>query len=175
VLFFLVAIIDKDNMAYATGTDLLARYDSRTIGDLVQDVGARVTSNLDTNTNLLAALEDGAGLINSAALVGNRFTEAQLLALTGTGKAFLVRLNCDLAFAFLRQRRGYDIEQFPLVKETFHYLDRLRLGERIFDVAEAKAAGNTTAAATSQQTILDQNLVRDNYRYFTQRRWTQYQ
>jgi phage gp36-like protein len=162
-------------MAYATGSDLLARYDARTIGDLVQDAGTRITSSLDTNTNLLAALEDAAGLINSSALVGNRFSEAQLKAITGTGKAFLVRLNCDLAFAFLRQRRGYDIEQFPLVKESFGLLDRLRLGERIFDCDEAKEAGLASYQATQKQTILDQNLVRDNYRYFTQRRWTTYQ
>ena len=43
--------------SYANGTDFLARYDARLIGDLVRDDGTRENpATLPTNTNLLTAL-----------------------------------------------------------------------------------------------------------------------
>ncbi len=162
-------------MAYLTGAEFLQRYDARTVGDLVQDTGARVTTNLATDTNLLAMIADASGWVESACYVGNRYTSADLTALTGSSAALLKRLVADISFAFLRQRRGYDLEQFPLVQESFNMLDRLRLGERVFDIAAVKDAGNASATTTSKQTILSQNLLRDNTRYFNVRHWTQYQ
>lgn len=155
-------------MAYATGTDLVGRYDARLLGDLCQDAGERISDIpvLVANPNVLQALEDATGMVNSAALVGQRYVVADLEAMTGYGAAFLQRITCDLAFAFLRQRRGYDIEQYPTIKESFHFLDRLRLGERVFDIASAEAAGNPTSNAIPLYTILQQPLLTNNNRYW---------
>ena len=161
------------SMAYATGTDLISRYDARLIGDLCQDQGARITdlAVLATDPNVLIALQDATGMINSAALVGKRYDPIKLKAMTNEGQAFLQRLTCDLAFAFLRQRRGYDIEQYPLVMESFKFLDRIRLGERVFDIEENEAMGNPTSNVIPRYVILEQNLLTENRRYFPNHRW----
>ena len=163
-------------MSYATPNDIIARYDFRTLGDLVGDDGSRKNvAELQVNTNLQAALDDASGLLESACFVGSRYTHDDLNGLTGNSLALIKRLTCDFAFAFLRQRRGYDLEQFPLVNESFHYLDRLRLGERVFDVGEVEEAGNASSTVTPKWVILEQHLLRDNTRYFPVRRWTSQQ
>jgi len=162
-------------MAYADGNDLIARYDSRTLGDLVSDTGTRVVAGLATNAVLLQALDDASGLVESACFVGNRYLSTDLTGLPTNSNALLERITCDLAFALLRQRRGYDIEQYLGVKESYELLNRLRLGERVFDVAEVKDKGNPTDDAIRKQTLIQQNLLRDNTRYFATRRWTAFQ
>ena len=65
--------------SYANGTDFLTRYDARLIGDLVRDDGTQENpATLPTNTNLLTALSDAYGDIVAAAVVGDRYTVAQL-------------------------------------------------------------------------------------------------
>jgi len=160
-------------MAYADGNDLLARYDARILGDLIQDTGTRTTNTVTiaADANVAASLADASGLIESACFVGNRYSAADLSGLAGNGLALIKRITCDLAFALLRQRRGYDLEQFPLVEKTYALLDRLRLGERVFDVDEVEDKGNPTTDAIRIDTILQLNLIRDNIRYFPVRRW----
>lgn len=154
-------------MSYATPADLLVRYDARLLGDLVQDANVRLTSaQLLTDANVIAALLDASGLIESACFVGQRYTSANLNGLTGNSLGLIKRLTCDFAFAFLRMRRGYDYEQFPLVKESYKLLDRLRLGERVFDVAEVEAKGNPTSNVISLATILAQNKVSTQFHFF---------
>jgi phage gp36-like protein len=160
-------------MAYATGSNLASRYDARLLGDLCQDAGDRISdlATLVANPNVLQALEDASGMINSAALVGHRYAVGDLAGMTGEGAAFLQRITCDLAFAFLRQRRGYDVDQYPTVKESFRFLDRLRLGERVFDIEANEAAGNPTTYQIPSYVILQQPLVTNNNRYWPNKRF----
>ena len=160
-------------MSYASPNDLIERYDARILGDLCQDEGERITDvpMLLLSTKLLTALSDASGMVNSAALVGKRYTSTQLTNMIGDAGGFIKRLTCDLAFAFLRQRRGYDVEQFPTIQESFNYLDRLRLGERVFDIEEVESKGNPTSFAIPVYTVVSQNLMEDNNRYFPNRRW----
>lgn len=153
---------------------MLQRYDARILGDLVADDGTRVSSGaLATDTNLTTALEDASGQILLACHVGARYTEADLSGLSGNSASYLERLTCDLAFAYLRQRRGYDVEQFLNVRESFNILDRLRLGERVFDVANVKNAGNPSAEAIPTNVFSNQNFVRDYAsRFYPNRRHT---
>ena len=158
-------------MSYATGLEFIQRYDERTLGDLVSDTGTRVTVNLDTNAVLLQHLEDASGKIESALLVGNKYQVEDLEGLPDNSAAYLKRLTCDVAFSLLRQRRGYDIEQYVGVKESLETLNRLQLGERVFNIDEVKVNGNTVKTPIPAQTIYNQNLMRDNTRYFPPRRW----
>lgn len=160
------------NTRYANGDDLLKRYDARVIGDLVSDNGTRVSVNLNINSVLLGALDDASGMIESAVYVGKRYTAEHLSGLTNNSLSLLKRLTCDLAFEYLRTRRANDVKQSQHVDDTFEYLNRLRLGERVFDVAEVEAAGNMTSDAISIATLRGQHLVSGNTRVFPIKRYT---
>src|SRR5690242_5903704 len=100
-------------MSYATNPDMLARYDARTVGDLVNDTDIRQTPDqLLTDANLTAALSDACGMVNTAAVVGQRYTPAELAALTGDDLNILKRLVCDIAFVYLANRRGVKPAQY---------------------------------------------------------------
>ena len=80
-------------MAYASVADLKKRFDVRTLGDLASDDGTQVASaNLPADENVLAALDDASGEIDSAVLVARRYTTSDLTALTGNSLAYLKRL-----------------------------------------------------------------------------------
>lgn len=131
-------------MAYATADDLLTRYDSRRVADLVSDTGAR---SVYPNSSPVVAvvLEDASGMIDAACRVAKRYTTADLNSLTGSTKSLLVRLTCDLAFGLLVARRGYSAQDqkvmAPQTEAANALLEQLRTGERIFDDAEVANAG----------------------------------
>jgi|SRR5579884_1361147 len=159
-------------MSYAQPSDLLARYDARVLGDLVNDAGTRQTpTQLLTDPNLAAALASAAGTVNAAALVGQRYTVGELSALTGDDLAFLVNVNCALAFGLLNQRRGNDPMKFPAYAEAREVLDMLRDGKAIFNVPADVAAGTPQDQFPSAAAYAAINLLRDAAgRYFAVRR-----
>src|ERR1700678_3156865 len=118
---------------YAAGSDLVVRFDSRTILNLVQDAGVAL-SILEINNNpvILAALADASSLIDSNAMVGGRYNTAQLALMTGQPANILVMLTCRLAMGGLYIRRG----QTPPAwyDEANNILKLLRDGSLIFDV-----------------------------------------
>ena len=132
---------------YATPQNLLDRFDVRLLGDLCQDGNSRLSeAALLTNTKLSEALKDASGMVESAALVGKRYEVTDLSGLTGNSKSLLVRIVCDLAIVWLCQRRGYSVkDKFPMADESLKILDRIRLGERVFNVeAVVEAASAST-------------------------------
>lgn len=150
-------------MSFAQAQDLLNRFDARTVGDLVNDAGQRQTpSELLTNTVLQAMLDDASGLINAACQVGERYTQAQLAALTGTDQAILFRLNCDIAFVYLCQRRGVTP---PGYKEAYDrssdLLAKLKQGELIFNVPGDVGVGVPNCEFPDIVTRTTINLLRD--------------
>lgn len=155
-------------MSYATPADLLARHDCRLIGDLAGDTNVRIdATTLLTNTNVLTALIDASGTIESACFVGQRYSSTDLSALPTNSAGLLKRLTCDLAFAYLFQRRGYNyMDKMPALKYSFDLLDRLRLGERVFDVGEVEAKGNPTSDVVSLGNILLQNKISMQTHFF---------
>lgn len=159
-------------MSYAIPSDLLARYDVNTVGDLVNDNNQRQTpTQLATNVNLLTALSNAAGVINSAALFSERYTVAQLQALTGDDLAFLVGINCDIAMGRLALRRSNDPAKFPAYVEAMELLEHLRTGHNIFNVPGIQ--GVTASEFPSFTTYSQVNLLRDAClnRYFPIRRF----
>lgn len=163
-------------MSYAAPQDLINRFDARTVGDLVNDAGQRQTPTQlvgpPVNTVLQAALDDAAGLINAACQVGERYTQAELAALTGTDQAILFRLNCDIAFTYLCQRRGVTP---PGYKEAYDrstdLLERLKQGELIFNVLSDVGTGVASCEFPDQAVYNSLNILRDQaWRLFPLRR-----
>lgn len=151
-------------MAYAVPADLLKRFDARTVGDLAGDEGKRIVpSALLTDPNVLAVLDDASGEIESALLQGERYTAANLTALTGNSQQYLVRLCCEIAFGLLWRRRPWadDQQRQEAIKRADEHLERLRKGERVFDVVAILDAGlpDVTGATTAE--LRDLNLLRD--------------
>lgn len=133
-------------MAYATGAELVVRYDARRIAQLVADDGQQVASgSVAAHAVVEALLEDATAAINSAVYVGKRYVAADLSSgLTASGGYLLKRLCCDLAFGYLVARRGLAADEVgklaPRYAEALQYLDLLRQGERIFDTADGSHA-----------------------------------
>jgi phage gp36-like protein len=160
-------------MSYATPAQMLNRYDDRRLGDLVRDDNTRATSaQLITGADaaiLQSMLDDGAGEIDTACLIGGRYTVADLQGLvtsftTGSSDpAFhsacvLIRINCDLAYGYLMERRGYnDAElrtQAPLYAKALDMIDKLRWGERLFAIPSTLAVDDVYVDQLSSQITL---------------------
>lgn len=145
-------------MSYATPADLKLRYDARRLGDLVKDDNTRATAgDLDSNLNVQAALDDAQGMVDAAVLAGARYSTVDLAALTGTNKAFLLRINCDLAYGFLILRRGFTDSEMsklaPGYAQAVKTLELLRTGERVFDIEANIEAG------TLDKVVLSKNIT----------------
>jgi hypothetical protein len=154
--------------SYASVSDLLLRKDARIVGELANDDGS--VSNpaaLATHPAVAAALNAASGEIESACLIGERYTPADLAALTGVSAEYLKSLVCDIAMHRLAERRGLRFEDthvaFDRARET---LDRLRSGDRIFSFAEAEQAGVASDQFVQGFQLDRLNLASNNSRYF---------
>lgn len=161
--------------SYATPVDLMKRYDVRDIGDLADDTNSQVSAaNLPTDPNVLAALADASGDIESALLAGNRYTTDDLEGLAGNTLSKLVRLTCDIAMGYLLARRpNHDPERNKAFREQTHFmLERLRKGENVFDLAPQKDAGVIEHATPTAVDVSKLQLMRDRTQnYYPTRRF----
>jgi hypothetical protein len=137
---------NSSSTTYCSPAEFLKRYDSRTVGDLVADDGARVSASaLLTDDNLAAALLTASGYVETACFTGNKYAAADLGALTGAGRAFLYQLVSDLVMGLLLERRPKSgdekIEPPAAYERAWKTLDRLRLGELVFGLVETGDAG----------------------------------
>lgn len=157
-------------MAYAAASDLIARYDARTLGDLVSDTGTRVASgSLAADPNIVAALDDASGEIEAALLMGERYSVADLAALTGNSLALLKRICCDCAMALIYGRRPEEqwadrraaAEQVKAI-----HLERLANGERVFNVEGIPEAGNPTIGGPSAIAVRRLNMIVDRTQHY---------
>ncbi len=158
-------------MAYASASDLTARYDTRIIQDLASDTGTAVSSGaLATDAKVAAALDDASGRIDSALTVARIYSTDDLDDLTGNSLALLKRITCELAMAFLisrRQEKLLDGSVAEVEQKSEDYLDRLRKGERLFGEAEsAKDAGLPSVDGPTAVQYNELNLLPDRTRNF---------
>lgn len=160
--------------AYAEPSDLVNRLELPTIQRLISDDGHDVPEeDLATDAKLLAALEDASGDVEAAMLVGQRYSVADLEALTGNSLATLKRITCTIALAYLLERRPtVHLEQSQrYLERAQQYLEQLRAGSRIFNVDDnvSKQAptidGPTSVDYTRMNGIVDQM----SSRYFPSR------
>jgi phage gp36-like protein len=153
-------------MSYAQPADMIARYDVRRLGDLVRDDTTRATPTELTAPDpvLQTALDDAAGEIDASVLAGKKYFPSDLAGLTGTDKALLLRLNCDLAYGFLVMRRGYSAadaaSQAPGFARALALLDLLRDGAKVFGVEANREAGLSRTGPLSRNIHLISHLHR---------------
>jgi phage gp36-like protein len=161
-------------MVYATSSDLIIRYDKQTIADLLSDTGTPVADgNLATDSKLLAILTAASGRVDAAVMVSDNYTSEELAALTGNSLALLKDIVCDLAMVRLLRRRPEkfgDEGTVAAFKEAEEYLDRLRRGERLFDVTSHKEAGLPTVDGPTANDYANLNLIPDRTKHFYPRR-----
>ncbi len=167
--------------AFATSDDLLLRYDYRVIGQLLSDTGVAADAAGIAGSDVTAALlADASGSIVSYALKGGRYTEADLLAMTGNGLALLVRLTCDYAFYLFTLRRGLPVDRYPQVDEALVMLESLSQGNTIFPIQANIDAGHAQSPPITVETIVQNSFLTDVANqgpvgYFPTRRLTQQQ
>lgn len=150
--------------SYATPAEMQRRFDWRIIGDLVADDANQVSaSDQLTNNVLLDMLADASGEIESALIVGNRYSTADLEGLTGNSANTLVRLTCELAYLNLTTRRGekYVEDNEPLRKSVMDRLERLRKGENVLNLQPQKDASLVHVTGPTTLGIEQLNLMRD--------------
>lgn len=149
-------------MAYATPADLVARVDAQIIGDLITDddpaTGLRDRPPLEdilASDIVETALDDASGDVLAALGKGRRYTPAQLEGLTGPGLSKLKRIVCDIATAYLFDRRA-DAKNEELSEayrqKAERHLKALKTGEDIFyldDETDADAGIITTDGPTA--------------------------
>lgn len=168
---------------YATGDDLIKRYDIDLIGDLCQDSREELDWQSDLTTltehdNVVSALEDASGEIDSAMQAGGRYTPEQLQALitpavasdANNTKKHLIRITCAIAMSILVERRldKVSMETADWLRKTAKgFLDQLRRGENVFGIAEVVASGTIDVATVKAVEITNLNLMTERMpRYF---------
>ena len=135
---------------YITVANFLKRYDWRTIGQLMCDDDTEVpqlATLLDSATNeggnLYLILQDASGELETAALVGGRYTVADLQALTGNQAAYIGRIVADLAVGKCYQRRPDLYSEMPAQSTVAsNILNALASGEVIFGLQDQIDAGH---------------------------------
>lgn len=142
--------------AYADSADMIARYDSRTLGELVTDNGQRAEEvELSTNMKMTTALSTATGLVNAACLRANRYTVVELEALTGESAEYLNDIVCAQAFWILWRRRPYSEDDLRKAAKTEAdmALEQVRSGDMIFDIDSTKDAGMPQIGTVARLTI----------------------
>src|ERR1019366_7439340 len=92
--------------SYATPADLLQQYDWRTVGDFISDSPEEISSNDQlTDPILLQILAAASGDIEAALLRAGRYQVSDLTGLTGNPLALLKRITCEIAIAYVFERR----------------------------------------------------------------------
>jgi len=155
--------------AYATADDLTARYDERTIRDLLSDDGTPVTERLTAHTRLTSLLEAASGRVEAASLNAKMYTAVQLAALTGNSLGLLKDIVCDLTMIRLIMRRPekFSSEQIKDMRESAEmYLEQLRKGERLFAIDANIDAGLPTIDGPTAVDYERLNLIPDRTRNY---------
>lgn len=128
-------------MSYATGSDLIARYDIDVVGQLAWDEREELDREvIATHANVLTALEDASGEIDVKLIAGGRYTPAQLSALTGNSLSLLKRITCAIAMSCLFERRpstAFDELAEKVAKQSRDWLKSLASGDNVFGIPDA--------------------------------------
>lgn len=141
---------------YATGAQMIERYDVRLLGDLVSDDDTRVASgSVAESARLVACLADASAQMDRALMAANRYTKAQLDAIKADGDASLIRLCCDLTLGLLFAARGTGPSDGHrrIIDDANDALDMILAGKHALNLDVARTAGLTSAQTP---TLVDQ-------------------
>ncbi len=161
---------------YCSALKLFTYHDAQQCADMLRDGDGPRPSRLcildptsDPGAVLLEILLGASGELESACLIGDRYSPTDLGALTGSGLQRLTKLVADLAFWTLAQRRqpsSADPEKVPGAKQALAELDRLRNGERIFGLQESANAGLPDVSEPEPTRNLGSPVVSQSSRFF---------
>lgn len=147
--------------SYATGSDLIARYDIDLIGDLATDDRETLPrEEVATAEKVLVALADASGEVEVSLLAGGQYSVDDLTALTGNSLNHLKQIVCALAIAALYRRRpeAADREHIEsITKDAREALRALRRGENIFGIQKAIEASLVDVAGPTAIDIQSRN------------------
>ena len=146
--------------AYATGEDLVARYDIDLVGDLATDREVIDREEIPLEPRVLIALGDASGEVEVALLAGGRYTVEQLAGLTGNSVNHLKQIVCGLAMAALHRRRPESADKEfieAITKDAREAIQALRRGENLFGLAEAISASVVELGGPSVVDIQNRN------------------
>lgn len=147
--------------SYLSTAEFLKRCDVRTVAQLCSDDGTEIDHTaLLTNANLLAALLDASGAVESACLRGARYSPTDLAGLTGAAQGYLFRLIGRLTTCYIWERRP-DLSSEPpaYYKATLDALSNLEKGVAIFGIQEVADAGILTTERILPPIVEQRNEV----------------
>lgn len=148
--------------SYCPASAFLERCDQRSVARWCSDTNTAIESaSLAANTKLLAALQSASGMVESACLVGHRYSPTDLAGLTGNAQAHLYQIVTWIAEFLLWSRRPVLGEGEPpfQYKIAYEELERLRRGESIFGIQEAADAGHLAVEREDASTVEDRGMV----------------
>lgn len=168
---------DSATTPYCTAAQMLLCYARSLVADVLrQTENSPPPSYLamldDTNPagiKLLYHMGVGAGEIEAACLVANRYTPADLQALTGVSLTLLQKLNAARAMWSLSQNlkpMTARPEEIPMARESAEFLRELRDGEMIFGFVESAEAGQPSVVPAAPEKLLTPNVVQRANRLF---------
>ncbi len=159
--------------AYATPTDMIDRFDERTLKQLVADDNTPATS-LTSDGKMLAALDDATGAMKSALFVGNQYKPEDLESLTAESQSYRKRLCCEIALSYLIRRRPekYGKASREIQENVDAILEQFRSGVRVFEIDANRAAGLPSIDGPSAVDYQRLNLLPDRTRNFYPHRQT---
>lgn len=129
---------------WATGDDLVAYYDAKTIGQMLSDDGTAVAAaSVPDHAIVTRCLKLASGEVDAALMHCNRYSQAQLSALADPSLEHLKHITCAVAVWHLQQRRlGTNPERAEAFrKQAQEHLERLRKGELVLNIDALKLAG----------------------------------
>jgi phage gp36-like protein len=136
--------VATSSTAWATGDDLVAYYDAKTIGQMLTDDGTAVAAaSVPDHAIVTRCLKLASGEVDAALMHCNRYSQAQLEALTDPSLEHLKHITCAVAVWHLQQRRlGTNPERAEAFrKQAQEHLERLRKGELVLNIDALKLAG----------------------------------
>lgn len=171
---------------YGTVAILTSFCDVRTLGDYLGDTGARLTPEdvllsgsptggpSNTNGVLYTLMLAATGDLESAVLVSDRYTPADLQTILNNGGAAAAKLQemwAGLTLQRLFERRpSKAAPELPAVTRANVWLEALLNGTRIFGTQEAADAGLPETTIDQQTDVIDRRLSATILRGFFGRR-----
>lgn len=145
-------------------SEFLKRVDRKAVAKLASDEtdGTPVADgNLETDENIIAALRDASGLVESAAMNAARYKKDDLELIVATecnSQGILFRMVSDLAWTFLFERRpNTNIQPPASMNRSMEWLNLLSQGKRIFAFTETQDATTLERVESETSDILDRN------------------
>lgn len=162
--------------AYLTAAEFLARVDERVVGQWLSDTGTALTeAQMLASAKLAQALKGASGELESACLIGERYSADDLAALadSDTNSAALLKdVVAGLSLARVWQRRPRtNNDPYPTQAQWSQQLsEQLRNGVRIFGLAESAEAGRMDVSTITPEEVAARRLISTSARRFFGRR-----